>query len=164
MRKKGWKLFTVFICHRAYKLDEESLVLFLTDSRCRSINIIGSGGSCQRAGGMGADIKSAFDTEQVIGQLSSDQQLNDMNFTLVEAAMNNRTVSIFLGAEAYNHIRFHPTVAPLNLKPLSQTDFLFLGYFEVVNQSSTFPQHITHIPVISYSNSEKNVSFTQQML
>jgi hypothetical protein len=164
MRKKGWKLFTVFICHRAYKIDEESLLMFMRDSRCRSLNIIGSGGSCQRSGGMGPDIKSAFDTIQIIGQLSSDQQLNDMNFTLVEAAMNNRVISIFLGAETYNHIRNHPELRSLKLKEMNKKDFMFLGYFEIVGQSSTLPTDISKIPVTNYAKPQLNVSFPQQML
>ena len=91
MRKEGWKLFRVFISHRIYKSDEESVTQFMTDKSCRSIVLIGSGGSCLRAGGSGKDMKSAFFSEQVIGRLSNDQQMNNaMNFTLSEAALNNR--------------------------------------------------------------------------
>jgi hypothetical protein len=120
MRKEGWKLFRVFINHRIYKLDEDSIAQFLSDSTCRSIILIGSGGSCLRAGGSGQDTKSAFYSEQVIGRLSNDQQMNnDMNFTLAEAAMNNRVVAVFLGSETLNYLRKSPRLANLELPKTS---------------------------------------------
>jgi hypothetical protein len=146
MRKEGWKLFHVFINHRIYKLDEESIILFMRDPSCRSIVLIGSGGSCVRAGGSGQDIKSAFYSEQVIGRLSNDQQMNnDMNFTMSEAAMNNRVIAIFLGAETFNYMKKSPRLAHLNLSNIDKNDHYFLGYFEVSYMRCTDPPKLANI-------------------
>ena len=105
MRKNGWKLFRIFINHRLYKLDEDSLIDFLRDEKCRSLLLVGSGGSPQKAGGSSHNIPSIHVKEKIIGKMSHDQSLNDMNRTLIEAALNNRCISIWLGAETYNYIR-----------------------------------------------------------
>ena len=146
MRKEGWKLFNVFINHRTYKLDVGSIVSFMSDKDCKSIVLIGSGGSCLRAGGSGQDIKSAFSSEQVIGRLSNDQQMeNSMNMTLGDAALNNRVIAIFLGAETYNYLIKSPTLARLSLPRIDDKDHYFLGYFEVNHFESTRPKPLKKI-------------------
>jgi hypothetical protein len=145
MRKHGWKLFRIFINHRLYKLDEESLLDFFVDETCRTLLLVGSGGSPQKAGGSSHNIPSVHVKEKIIGRMSHDQTLNHMNRTMIEAAMNNRCISIWLGAETYNYIRKMKKVAHLSLPYMNKEDFYHLGYFEVKSHHSSEPRTIESI-------------------
>jgi hypothetical protein len=145
MRKHGWKLFRVFINHRLYKLDEESLIHFLGDTNCRSLLLIGSGGSPQKAGGSSHNIPSIHREERIIGSMSHDQRMNHMNQTMIEAAMNNQCISIWLGAETYNYLQMRKELASVNLPEMNDDDFYHLGYFEVGAYFSSQPKTLKEL-------------------
>jgi hypothetical protein len=157
MRKHGWKLFRVFINHRLYKLDEESLIHFLGDTNCRSLLLIGSGGSPQKAGGSSHNIPSIHREERIIGSMSHDQRMNHMNQTMIEAAMNNRCISIWLGAETYNHLKRRKELVHVNLPEMNDDDFYHLGYFEVGAYFSSEPKTLKEIQREYLSVVEQNI-------
>jgi hypothetical protein len=120
---------------RAYKNILEGMNMYFTDPDYRTIEFIGSGGSSEIGGSNGIDPKAAYNTNKIVGVLPHNQTLNNINTVLLECAINDRVVALFVHSSVceavqsmYGTICGEIDFTKPESHPDMKTQYLCLGY------------------------------------